>query len=388
LKISVSVAKQTQQKKRHEMAFFYFPVYLQYMNEQSPHFYLSGHETFTAMLSLCTAAQKSIELEQYIFSNDEIGKKFVEVLRERAWAGVKIRILCDTVGSWSLYTSDLPKLMEKDGIEIRFVNPVGPWRMNSFFSWFFRDHRKILIIDKKIGITGGTGIRDDMHTWRDTNVEVHGTIVHEMSVAFEEMWERTANKDLVSRIQRARQYTRGFQFITSAPYLKKRFLYYSVMDALRNTKKYAFITTPYFIPDRRLVRILKLAVKRGIDVRVLVPSKGVEPFVDRASRSHYEPLLKAGVRIFEYHSCFLHAKSIVIDDEWSSVGSFNLDSLSFIYNYEANIVSTDEAFIHSLKGHFLTDLNSTNEIHYKEWVSRPRIQKLRELAVMPIRGFL
>ncbi len=358
------------------------------MNEHAPTFYLSGHETLEAMLRLCSTAEKTIDLEQFIFSNDLIGKRFVDTLRERAWAGVKIRILCDTVGSWTFYTSDLPDLMRKDGIEIRFVNPVGPWRINNFFSWFFRDHRKILVVDKKIGFTGGTGIRDDMHSWRDSNVEVHGAIVHEMSVAFNEMWERTANKDIVSRIQRARSYSRGFQFLTSAPYLQKRFLYYSVMDALRNAKKYAYLTTPYFIPDRRLARILKLAANRGVDVRVLVPVKGVEPFVGYASHSHYETLLVAGVKIYEYHESFLHAKTIVIDDEWTSIGSFNLDSLSFVYNYEANIVSTDASFIHSIKEHFITDLTHATEILYKEWVKRSITQKLRELAVMPIRHFL
>ncbi len=368
------------------------------MNEPSPKFYLHGQETWGAMLSACASARESIDIEQYIFADDEVGKQFIDVLRERAWAGVKIRILCDTVGSWSLYTSKLPALMEQDRIQIRFVNIVSPWRINNFFSWFFRDHRKIMIIDKKIGFTGGIGIMNMMHSWRDTNVEVRGSIVHEMIFTFNEMWAQVANRDIISRIQKARNYARGFRFITSAPYLKKRFLYHSIVDALRSARSYAYITTPYFIPDRRLARVLRLAVKRGVDVKILLPgfpeypdnqfTKKSQALVTYGSHSFYEPMLRTGVKIFEYQPSFLHSKTIVIDDEWSTVGSFNLDSLSFFYNYEANIVSTDQESANAVKGHFLEDLKNSKEIKMEEWIERPLSEKIREFLVLPIRRLL
>ncbi len=340
------------------------------------------------MFRICSGARETIDLEQFIFSDDDIGRRFVEILRERARAGVKVRVLCDTVGSWTLYTSRLPGLMRKDGVEIRFVNIVSPWRINNFFSWFFRDHRKILVADGKVGFTGGIGLRDDMHDWRDTHILVQNEIVNEMLFAFNEMWAQTADKDIISRIKKARQNVRGFQFITNSPHFHKRFLYHSIIDALWGAQKYAYLTTPYFVPDRRLIRVLKLAVKRGAEVKIILPDKVPEPFVGWASRSYYEAMLRAGVKIYEYRKNFLHGKTIVIDDKWATVGSFNLDSLSFLYNYEANIVSTDTSLVKTLKSHFIHDLANTEEIMLDTWLQRPRIQKLREILVKPIRRFL
>ncbi len=362
------------------------------MNPENPHkdpqFYLSGHEAWEVIFRLCTGAKATIDLEQFIFHDDTVGQRLVEVLRERAKAGVKVRVLCDAVGSWNLYTSRFPGLMREDGIEIRFVNVISPWRVNNFLSFFFRDHRKILVVDQKIGITGGIGFRDDMRDWRDTNIVVQNEIVGEMLFVFNEMWIRAEDKRLVSRISKTKRYARGFQFITNSPYFRKRFLYYAIIDALRSAKKYAYITTPYFVPDRRLARVLKLAVRRGVDVRILLPHREPEPFVGWASRSHYEKMLRAGVKIFEYNKTFLHSKTIVIDDEWATVGSFNLDSLSFIYNYEANVVSTDSALVQSIKKHFIDDLWSAEQITLAYWLKRPPIQKLREILVLPIRRFL
>ncbi len=368
------------------------------MYEPAPRFYTHGQEAWGAMLLACENARESIDIEQYIFADDEVGKQFVDVLRERAWAGVKIRILCDTVGSWSLYTSRLPSIMKQDGIEVRFFNVVSPWRIGNLFSWYFRDHRKIMIVDKKIGFTGGIGLQNKMHNWRDTNVEVRGSIVNEMMITFNEMWVHVENRDIISRISKARSYTRGFRFITSAPYLRKRFLYHSIIDALRSARTYAYITTPYFIPDRRLARVLRLAVKRGVDVRLLLPGLPEEPdnqfsatsqtAVRYGAYSHYEPMLRAGVKIFEYHKSFLHSKTMVIDDEWSTVGSFNLDNLSFLYNYEANIISTDQESIQAIKNHFTQDLMHAKEITLEDWVKRPLYHKVREFFVSPIRRFL
>jgi len=358
------------------------------MNNIEPQFYLSGHDAWEAMLADCAGATTCIDLEQYIFVDDDIGRKFIDVLRERSRAGVKVRIICDAVGSWYLYNSSEVLLMKKDGIEIRFVNPVSPWRINNFFSWFFRDHRKILVIDKKIGYTGSLGIRDDMHSWRETTVRVGGNIVTEMSVTFNEMWLRTADTDVISRINKARSYTRGFNFVTNSPYFRKRFLYTSVIDALRGAHKYIYITVPYFVPDPRLIRVLKLAVRRGVDVRIIVPGHSVEPFVGLAAQSFYEELLRYGVKIYIYKKVFLHAKTIAVDDEWATVGSFNLDSLSFFYNYEANIISTESSFVVAIKNHFEVDLADAHEVILSEWIKRPFWEKIREFLIIPLRGLL
>lgn len=358
------------------------------MNEQALKFYLFGEKAWEAMFAACAYAQETIELEQYIFSDDEIGKKFARVLIERAQAGVFIRVLCDAVGSWSLYNSRILHEMKAAGIEVRFINVVSPWRINNIFSWFFRDHRKILIVDRHVGFTGGIGIRDDMHDWRDTNVEVRGEIIREMLQTFEEMWAHAADRDIISRIKKASKYIRGFHFITNSPHFNKRFLYYQIVETIRSARSYIYITVPYFVPSPQFSRALRQAVRRGVDVRIVLPDRAVEPFVQRASHTHYEQLLSAGVKIFEYNRSFLHSKTIVVDDEWATVGSFNLDSLSFFYNYEANIVSVEKLFIEHLKRQFIDDLKNATEIKLETWRKRPLYQKFQELLVLPIRRFL
>lgn len=352
------------------------------------HFYLSGREAWTAMLDACERADKSIDFEQYVFSNDEISQKFVELFIRKQKAGVRVRVLCDTVGGWALFNSSLPREMRESGVDIRFFNVVSPWRIGSFFSWFFRDHRKILVIDGKIGFTGGVGIRNEMASWRDTHVKVSGPIVLEMERAFNELWAQAAEKDILSRIKKIKTYAKGFHFVINAPYWRKRFIYHDMVEAIRSAQKYIYLTTPYLVPDNRFLRILRLAVQRGVDVRIIVPKQSNMPFVERASQAHFDMLLEPGVRIFQYHHGFLHAKTAVIDDEWATVGSFNLDSLSFTYNYEANIVSTENTFIDEVKKHFANDLKYTRELSLAEWRARPFVAKFREWLVMPLRRFL
>ena len=358
------------------------------MTEIEWQFYLTGRDTWEAMLKACEEAEETIDFEQYVFSDDEISCRFVDVFRRKAKEGVKVRVLCDTVGGWNLYNSTLPRELRADGVEIRFFNIVSPWRIKNFFSWFFRDHRKILVVDKRIGFTGGVGIRDEMASWRDTHVKVEGPIVAEMERAYNELWVQSIDKDLLSRLKKAKTYMRGFHFVTNAPYWRKRFLYYGLIEAIRSAERYIYLTTPYLVPDGRLMRILRLAIRRGVDVRIIVPKQSNMPFVERAAHAHFDILLSSGVRIFQYHHGFLHAKTAVIDDEWATVGSFNLDSLSFTYNYEANIVSTESIFIDEVKKHFATDLNYTREISLAEWRRRPWTQKFREWLVTPIRRFL
>lgn len=352
------------------------------------HFYLSGRDAWRAMLDACERAEKTIDFEQYVFSDDKISQQFIELFRRKQKQGVKVRMLCDTVGGWNLYKSSMPREMREDGVEVRFFNIVSPWRIRNFFSWFFRDHRKILVIDKSVGFTGGIGIRDDMETWRDTHVKVSGPIVLEMERVFNELWAQSVEKNFISRIKRLKTYAKGFHFVTNAPYWRKRFLYYDIVESIRSAQKYIYLTTPYLVPDSRLMRILRLAVARGVDVRIIVPKKSNMPFVERASQAHFDPLLQYGVRIFQYHHEFLHAKTAVIDDEWATVGSFNLDSLSFLYNYEGNIVSTDKTFIDEVKKHFTHDLKYTRELSLEEWRQRPFVAKFREWLVMPIKRFL
>ncbi|MBX4211115.1 hypothetical protein KW783_04065 [Candidatus Parcubacteria bacterium] len=351
-------------------------------------FFLTSHDAWDAMFRACERAKFSIDCEEYILSNDRIGRSFCNILIKKSREGVKVRLLCDAAGSYSFYMSSLPEELRAAGIDVRFFNEISPWRINNFFSWFFRDHRKILIVDSEVALTGGVGFRDDMRYWRDTHIEVTGRIVREMEHSFLELWNQAANKRFLSRLRRLRSYTKGFNFLTNSPFFRKRFLYQTFVDALRNARSYIFLTTPYFVPDARIIRVLRLAARRGVDVRILLPVSSDVVWVDRAAHAHFETLLKSGVRIFEYRKTFLHAKTAVIDDEWATVGSFNLDYLSFFYNYEANIVSTDSKFVDAVRNHFEIDCIDTTEIDEMAWKRRPFTAKIPEFFSRFFKRFL
>lgn len=350
--------------------------------------YTNTEQAWNVMLGACKFATKSIDIEQYIFSNDSIGEKFIQLMKEQARRNVKVRLLLDTAGSYALYRSEIPAQLRKAGVEVRFFNIISPWRIPNFLSWFFRDHRKLIIVDDVVGITGGVGVREQMRDWRDTTLRVEGEIVKEMSVSFTEMWEHAGERKLFSRIRKIRGYTKKANFLTNSPYFRKRFLYHVFVEELRSAEKYIYLTTPYLVPDHRLIRILRLAVTRGVDVKILVPSSMDVPIVETASHSFYDELLKSGVRIYEYQPNFLHAKTAVVDGDWSTVGSFNLDNLSFFYNYEANVVSTDMKCAEEIKNNFFHDLTQSKEVTYSQWKRRPFVQKIQEFFVILIRWFL
>jgi len=350
--------------------------------------YTKTEEAWKAMLFDCARASVSIDIEQYIFEHNEIGDKFLEILKRKTKEGVKIRMLIDTAGSYSFYQSQIPGQLRKLGIQVRFFNIISPWRIPNFFSWFFRNHKKTLVIDKRVGFTGGTGMGDHMKDWRDTTGRLEGAVVMEITASFEDMWYLADETNIISKVKLFRGYTKKQDFITNAPYFQKRFLYHTLMNSLSKAKENIHLTTPYFVPDRRLISILKRAVRRGVDVRVILPEKIDVPLVASASHSSFGELLKHGVKIFKYSPSVLHAKTAVVDGVWGTYGSFNLDSLSFRYNYEGNIVTTDPNAVAQLGRHFEEDLKNSKEITLASWKVRSFSDKIRELLVWPFRGLL
>ncbi len=358
------------------------------MDKNLPQIYTHTEEAWKAMLEECGKASISIEIEQYIFDQSGIGEKFIEVLKRKAREGIKVRLLIDTAGSYSFYLSSVPADLRKSGIEVRFFNVISPWRIPSFFSWFFRNHRKTLIIDGQIAFTGGTGVGGYMKDWRDTTGRVEGQAVKEMRRSFQDMWNLADEKDLISKVKKFRRYSSGKLFVTNAPYFKKRFLYRAFLRNLSGAKKYIYLTTPYFIPNHQLVRILKRAAKRGVEVKIILPDKIDVKVVALASYGSFGELLKQGVKIFKYTPAVLHAKTAVVDGKWGTFGSFNLDSLSFVYNYEANIMTADSYLVKALESHFIEDLKSSNEVIYEEWRKRPFLNKIKEFLAHLLRGIL
>lgn len=347
-------------------------------------FYLSAEDAWEGMLKSCSEAKHSINFEQYIFSSDEISKKFASLLIKKAKEGVRVRLLCDAVGSQPLFASPLSSELVRSGIELIFFNPISPWWLHQLFSWFLRDHRKILTVDGKIGFTGGVGVETLMFGWRDTHVRISGPIVESMDQQFERLWDMAKKGKRFSREKPKANSEWDFAFVGNSPSFRQRHLYKSLLAAIRGAQKYIYLSTPYFIPDGRLFKALKRARLRGVDIRLIVPKNSDHTVVDWASRSYFTPALRADMKIFRFKNRIFHAKTVVVDDEWATVGSANLDNLSLLLNYEGNIISTNKDFVKDLKEQFAEDLENCEELVKADWIQRSVLQKFFELLTYPL----
>ena len=353
-------------------------------------FYTSSIEAWDAMLESISKAEVSIDLEQFILNYDSIGIRFLDALKERAAAGVKIRIIADEVGSFSLYRSGIASSLISAGIEIKFFNSILPWSPNKETLWFFRDHRKLLVIDKKIGFTGGVCLGEEMRSWRESSVRIEGPVVSQMLTSFDVMWSKMYYKFKFYFKKKNGKAPENFDFnyITNAPLPSKRYMYYQLIKAIRKANHYIYLTTPYLLPDSRLLRQLKRAALRGVEVRILVPQKTNSKLVNIGAGTFFTPLLESGVRLFRYNVSMIHSKTGVIDGHWATIGSLNLDNLSLRYNFEGNIVSTDKDFCFELEKQFLDDLKPSSELTLSEWNKRGLTLRFLELLIWPIRKLL
>ncbi|MFA6294806.1 MAG: phospholipase D-like domain-containing protein [Candidatus Paceibacterota bacterium] len=349
--------------------------------------YNQNEEAWNSMLNDCANAKESIVLEQFIFFNDEFGQKLIDVCVERAAAGVKVRFLWDAAGSFTFWGSNVAKDLQTKGIELLFWKTLIPgyFKIPNMRSWYLRNHRRTLVIDEKIGYTGSICVYDSFKNWRDTNVRLEGPVVSEMSNAFERMWARANSIKLPKKKSSS---DREFRYITNYPAPGRRHIYATIIKAIRGARKNVYITTPYFVPTHRLIKAIKSTTKKGVDVRLIIPEKSDYYAVDLGARAFFKTLLQSGVRIFLYSENMIHSKSIVVDGTWATVGSMNMDSASMLYNFEANIVTTNNAFTQELTNHFINDLKETKEVSLTEWQNRFFLEKIPEILIRLVKKFL
>ncbi len=353
--------------------------------------YAENEQVWLAILSDCAKAKESIVLEQFIFTNDDFSQKFIKVCAERAAAGVKVRFLVDAAGSFTFFGTDITKELREKNIELLFWKTLVPayYKVPNYRSWYLRNHRRTLVIDNEIGYTGSICMSDAMKNWRDTNVRIEGPTAENMGNAFERMWARACKmKKLPERIFKNNP---EFRYVTNYPAPGQRHLYAEIVHALRKARHYVYITTPYFVPTHRIIRLMKNATDRGVDVRLIIPEKSDHYAVDLGARSFFNTLLQSGVRIFLYPNNdgkLIHSKTMVIDGTWATVGSMNLDSVSLLYNFEANIITTNTMFAEELSAHFVRDMNESKEVSFGEWKSRFFIEKIPEILISLVKKFL
>lgn len=354
--------------------------------------FAANEEAWLSMLHDCAQAKESIVLEQFIFTDDDFGQKLINVCAKRAAAGVKVRFLWDAAGSFTIFGTGIVEELKSKNIELLFWRTLIPsyFKVPNLRSWFLRNHRRTLVVDDTVAYTGSISVRDSMKNWRDTNVRIEGPVAAEMSNAFERMWQRARKSKRLPTRKLARD--PDFHYITNYPAPGRRHIYASLINSLESAKHYAYITTPYFIPTHHLANTIREAARRGVDVRLIIPEKSDHyPALDLGARSFFSSMLEAGVRIFLYPNndgAIIHSKTIVVDGTWATVGSMNLDSVSLLYNFEANLIAKNTAFIEELSAHFVRDMNSSKEVLLKDWQNRFFLEKIPEILIRLVRKFL
>jgi cardiolipin synthase len=350
--------------------------------------YKDGTAAFDAMLAALDGARDEVLLEAYIFRDDETGRAFRDALVRASQRGAKVRVLADGLGSFDT-AETFWDTMRSGGIEARTFHPL----LARFWDFAFRDHRKILVVDRRIGFTGGMNIGVEYgssrrsprkarlrgHTWRDTQVRVEGPTAWEMAIVFGEGWERAGGAPLdLPPLSETEDTGARILTLDTRPGRGTDEMA-SILTAITSAcRRRLWVTNAYFAPKKGALARLEAAVQRGVDVRLLLPGVSDVPLVRRAGRGYYGVLLERGVRIFEYGAAVLHAKTLVADEQAAVVGSTNLDYRSFDFNAELNLVMLCPETNAALAAAYEKDLEGSTEILLPDWKRRPLLEKLGE----------
>lgn len=345
----------------------------------------NGTEIFPAMLEAVRGAKRSITFETYIYWSGDIGREFADALSERARAGIPVHVLVDWVGSQKMEEA-LVVRMQEAGVQFRRYHPLHWYhlvRMNN------RTHRKVLVVDGKVGFTGGVGIADnwdgdaqDPDHWRDSHYRIEGPAVAQMQAAFMDNWIKTTGKVL-----RGEEYfpnlepqgAASAQVFTSSPSGGADSMLLMYLMAISSSIRSIDLSASYFVPDDLAVRALLEALQRGVRVRIIVPGEHIDTeIVRKASREIWGELLAAGATIHEFQPTMFHCKMLIVDGLLVSVGSTNFDMRSFRLNDEANLNVYDATFAQELTAVFEQDLERSRNITLEMWRERPWHEKAIE----------
>lgn len=357
---------------------------------------VDGPTTYRSMFAAIENARDHINMETYIIENDDIGQKFAELLTRKQRNGVQVNLIYDSVGSISTPREFFTPLKES-GVNVLEFNPINPlvarkgWQVNQ------RDHRKLLIVDGQVAFVGGINISSvyssgsfgkskpakDTTPWRDTHLRIAGPVVSEFQKLFMATWREQKGTPLAPKKYFPQPTSQGNEVVRaigSSPDEPYSQIYATLLSAINSAESQIFLTNAYFVPDPQLLAALKEAVQRGVDVRLLLPEKTDSALVFYASRSYYDELLSAGVKIYVRQDALLHAKTALIDGVWSTVGSTNLDWRSFLNNQEINAVMLGQDFGVQLQALFEKDMESSKLITLEAWRKRSIGARIKERA--------
>ena len=337
----------------------------------------NGARFYPAMLEAVRSAQHSVTLEMYMFEDGEVAQQFAEAMVAKAREGVEVKLLLDSVGS-SGHNEDVLKRMEEGGCKVAWYHPIKLLLLNRFDN---RTHRELLIIDGRVGFTGGAGVSDHWigdaeapGRWRDTHVRIEGPAVITLQTGFSLKWLETTGEVVSGPKFFPSPVAAGalsVQTVLSEPETRSspaRLLYFlSIMSA----RKSILIANPYFVPDERAIELLVAARKRGCDVKIMVPGEHTDHQIVRRNSSRlWGPLLEAGVEIYEYNRTMMHHKYMVCDGVFTTIGTINFDNLSFALNDEVNVCVHDSGLAAQFEEMFRKDLEACDRITLEEWQNR------------------
>ncbi|WP_270179189.1 cardiolipin synthase [Alkalihalobacillus sp. CinArs1] len=348
--------------------------------------FTDGEEKFEAVLRDIENAKDHIHFQYYIFRKDNLGRKIAQKLTEKAREGVKVRVLYDEMGSRRTRKRFFRELIEAGGeVEVFFpsrIPYVNP-RLN------YRNHRKLVIIDGRIGYVGGFNVGDEylglnkkFGYWRDTHLRMEGSATHAMQTRFLLDWNHAAR----NKVGYEANYfpvlptigDAGVQIVSCGPDSEWEQIKNGYIKLISSAKRTVYIQTPYFIPDASLLDALRIAALSGVDVRLMIPNKPDHMFVYWATYSYVGELLKAGARIYIYQNGFIHAKTISVDGEISSVGTANIDVRSFKLNFEVNAFIYNEHIAKQLEKTFLEDMSKSDELTAEGYYDRSTWIRFKE----------
>ena len=358
-----------------------------------------GKATYAAMIAAIGKARDHINLETYIFEDDEVGRRFSDLLIEKQQQGVQVSIIHDSVGTFGTPREFFERL-EASGIRTLEFNPINPLEGKKKSSLNHRDHRKLLIVDGRVAFLGGINISSvysggsasrarkaktknpqDAIPWRDTHVQIEGPVVAEYQKLFLDTWERQKLEALSGSNYFPKLEAVGKEIVHAVGSTQDEAysrIYVTLISAINSAETSVYITNAYFVPDPQLLDALKNAAKRGVDVRIILPSHTDFWAVFHAGRSHYGELLRAGIKVYERQGPLLHSKTVLIDDVWSCIGSTNLDWRSFVHNNEIDAVVLGDRFTQEMRAMFDEDMAESRAIDLERWERRPLGMRMKE----------
>lgn len=360
-----------------------------YNNTETTYFKI-GEEKFEALLRELKKAEKFIFLEYFIIQEGKMFNSILEILEEKAKQGVDVRLIYDDVGCIVTLPHNYKNTLEAKGIKCRVFNPIKPFftrRLNN------RDHRKIVVIDGDVGFTGGINLADEYINeyekhgyWKDAGIMLKGDAVWNLTVMFLSMWDYIDNKEedyIKFKPSKNKYYnSKGYvQPFDDSPLINEPIGETVYLNLINKAKEYIYINTPYLIIDNEMATALKIAVKSGVDIKIVTPYIPDKKFVHAVTKSYYESFIKDGIEIYEFTPGFMHAKTFVVDDEYGVVGSINLDFRSLYLHYECGVWLYKTESIKSMKDDYLETLKRCHKVTMEECKNTSSIRKVLRLII-------